>query len=92
MLDVSCGLGSITVGFAACIPGGSVTGVHLLDEVILQAHEHLVPRASIQNIGTEVELHIGNVVQGLAFENSMFDVVFCNQTLLHISSPGPSLR
>ena len=46
ILDIGCGPGSITVGFAAYVPGGSVVGVDLSDEIHSQAREHLTSQQS----------------------------------------------
>ncbi|KAF2740063.1 putative ubiE/COQ5 methyltransferase [Polyplosphaeria fusca] len=81
ILDVGCGPGSITAGFAKYVPEGSVTGVDLSEQVLDQAREHLSEQdANASNVTFE----LGNVLDGLQYEDESFDVVFCNQTLLHI--------
>ncbi|KAF1851825.1 S-adenosyl-L-methionine-dependent methyltransferase [Cucurbitaria berberidis CBS 394.84] len=90
ILDVGCGPGSITTSFAKYVLEGSVIGVDLSDEIIDQAKEHLNshdPRPS------NVKFEVGNVVEGLQqFQDGTFDVVFCNQTLLHIPEPVKALK
>lgn len=89
ILDIGCGPGSITAGFAKYIPNGSVTGVDLSEEVITQAKEYV---SSLDGVPGNVSFCVGNVVDGLAFEDGEFDAVFCNQTLLHIPDPVKAMQ
>ncbi|CAO2651141.1 Nn.00g094380.m01.CDS01 [Neocucurbitaria sp. VM-36] len=89
VLDIGCGPGSITTGFAKYVPQGSVTGVDLTREIIEQANEHLESEDPKPN---NVAFEVGNVVEGLQqFQDEKFDVVFCNQTLIHIPEPVKAL-
>jgi ubiquinone/menaquinone biosynthesis C-methylase UbiE len=92
VLDVGCGPGSITVGFAKYVPGGSVTGIDLSDEVLVQAREFLQSQTEKEDIKADVNFEVGDVVKGLRFEDGEFDIVFCNQTLVHIPTPIPALK
>ncbi|KAJ4369064.1 hypothetical protein N0V83_006147 [Neocucurbitaria cava] len=89
ILDVGCGPGSITSGFAKYVPQGSVTGVDLTSEVLGQAKEHLNNQDPKPD---NVTFEVGNVVDGLHFQDETFDVVFCNQTLLHIPEPVKAMK
>lgn len=89
ILDVGCGPGSITTGFAKYVPQGSVTGVDLTSEVLEQAKEHL---NSQDPKSDNVTFEVGNVVDGLQFQDETFDVVFCHQTLLHIPEPVKAMK
>jgi SAM-dependent methyltransferase len=94
ILDVGCGPGSITVGLSKYVPEGSVTGVDLTPEVLKQAHEfleletHMSEARQIEN----VKFELGNVLEGLRFGDGTFDVVFCNQTLIHIPEPVKAMQ
>ncbi|KAF3034387.1 hypothetical protein E8E12_002589 [Didymella heteroderae] len=92
ILDVGCGPGSITVGFARYVPGGSVTGIDLSGDVLGQARDVLQSAQEKGNVGAEVSFEVGDVVTGLRFEDEEFDVVFCNQTLVHIPTPVAALH
>lgn len=89
ILDIGCGPGTITAGFAKYVPQGSVTGMDLTDEVLDQAKAHLAKQTpKVSN----VEFQKGNVLEGLPFEDGEFDVVFCSQVLIHIPDPVAALR
>lgn len=88
ILDIGCGPGSITTGFSKYVPEGSVTGIDLTEDVLAQAREFASTNISESNITFEV----GNVLEGLKYADSSFDVVFCNQTLIHISDPIKALE
>jgi SAM-dependent methyltransferase len=89
ILDIGCGPGSITTGFAKYVLEGTVTGIDLTPEIINQAENFLNeqdPRPS------NVSLKLGNVLEGLPFPDAHFDVIFCNQTLIHIPEPVKALQ
>jgi ubiquinone/menaquinone biosynthesis C-methylase UbiE len=92
ILDVGCGPGSITAGLAKYVPEGSVTGVDLTPEILKQAHQFLqtlgFEAGQVGNVGFE----LGNVLEGLHFGDKEFDVVYCNQTLIHIPDPVKAMR
>lgn len=92
ILDVGCGPGSITTGFAKYIPGGSVTGIDLSDDVLNQARNFLQTQKEDEDGNAEINFEIGDVVKGLKYADGVFDVVFCNQTLVHIPTPVQALR
>jgi ubiquinone/menaquinone biosynthesis C-methylase UbiE len=92
ILDIGCGPGSITTGFAKYVPSGSVTGIDLAPDVLTQAREHLASQQSATAPLSNVTFELGNVLEGLSFADQSFDVVFCNQTLIHIPSPVAALQ
>jgi ubiquinone/menaquinone biosynthesis C-methylase UbiE len=92
ILDVGCGPGSITTGFAKYVPEGSVTGVDITQEIIKQAQEFLENHESKAGKVGNVSFEIGNVLEGLQFSDKKFDVVFCNQTLIHIPEPVKAMQ
>ncbi|KAF2712570.1 S-adenosyl-L-methionine-dependent methyltransferase [Pleomassaria siparia CBS 279.74] len=89
VLDVGCGPGTITTGFAKYVPEGSVIGIDLTEDVLSQAREHLLKQKSPPN---NVTFEIGNVVDGLKYEDDAFDVVFTSQVLIHIPDPVTALK
>jgi SAM-dependent methyltransferase len=70
------------------VPSGSVTGVDLSPQVIDQARAHLSTLQDVSNVSFQT----GNVLEGLPFQDDTFDVVFCNQTLLHIPEPVKAMK
>jgi ubiquinone/menaquinone biosynthesis C-methylase UbiE len=85
ILDIGCGPGTITSGFAAHVSQGSVTGIDLSPEVITQAQ-------SLASEIPNVTFKVGDVSTKLHFADETFDVVFCNQVLCYISDPAQALR
>ncbi|KAF1963083.1 S-adenosyl-L-methionine-dependent methyltransferase [Byssothecium circinans] len=89
ILDVGCGPGTITTGFAKYVPNGSVTGIDLTEQVISQAQEHLQKQdPKPQN----VTFHVRNVLEGLPFADGEFDIIYTSQVLLHLHDPIDALR
>ena len=84
ILDIGCGPGSITRGLAKYVPQGRITGIDLSEQVLKQARES----GEVGNLDFEV----GNVLEGLRFEDRIFNVVYCNQTLLHIPDPVAAMK
>ncbi|KAF2116885.1 S-adenosyl-L-methionine-dependent methyltransferase [Lophiotrema nucula] len=89
ILDIGCGPGSITTGFAKYVSEGTVTGVDITDEVLEQAREYV---SSQDPKPQNVTFELGNVLEGLKYGDASFDVVFCNQVLLHIPEPVKALK
>ncbi|KAF2259040.1 S-adenosyl-L-methionine-dependent methyltransferase [Lojkania enalia] len=89
ILDIGCGPGSISTGFARYVPEGSVMGVDLTGEVLEQARQHLSKQLSPPS---NITFEYGNVLDGLKYANSTFDVVFCNQVLTHIPDPVKAMQ
>lgn len=80
ILDVGCGPGSITLGFAKRVPEGRVVGVDISGEIVQTAQKTAASKG-IANI-TFLQADI------LPFPDSSFEVVFFHQTLCHLSNPG----
>jgi SAM-dependent methyltransferase len=89
ILDIGCGPGTITSGFATYVPEGSVTGIDTTTQVISEATERL---SSLTPQPANVTFEVGNVLDGLRFPDASFDVVFCSQTLVHIVEPVKALK
>lgn len=95
ILDVGCGPGTITVGFAALVDpsqGGSVTGVDAGAPVLERARQHLSSSTTLPARTAADAPHVtfqqANVLEGLPFADDTFDLVFTSQTLAHLS-PAP---
>jgi ubiquinone/menaquinone biosynthesis C-methylase UbiE len=86
LLDVGCGPGTITAGFAQRLGDGSVVGIDLAEEVVALAREQH-PSSS----GAELTFRVGDVY-ALEFEDASFDVVFAHQVLQHLGRPVEALR
>jgi len=89
ILDIGCGPGTITSSFATYVPQGSVTGIDTTEQVISEASERL---SQLDPRPKNVAFEVGNVLEGLRWEDGTFDVVFCSQTLIHIVEPVKALR
>ena len=86
LLDVGCGPGTITVGLARAVAPGEVTGIDLSEDVLAQAREHAESEA-VDNLTFE----FGDVYQ-LDYEDGVFDIVYANQLLQHLTDQPRALR
>ncbi|KAI0483579.1 S-adenosyl-L-methionine-dependent methyltransferase [Xylaria cf. heliscus] len=87
ILDVGCGPGTITTGFAKYAHAGAVIGLDMSAEVLERA-EKLAREASVPTDGPgSVRFEQGNVLEGLPYPDGTFDVVYCSQVLGHIPPP-----
>ncbi|ORY07945.1 methyltransferase type 11 [Clohesyomyces aquaticus] len=89
ILDVGCGPGSITCGFARYVPQGSVTGIDLTEEVLSQARTKL---SNLNPKPSNVTFELGNAADGLKYPDDSFDVVFTSQVLIHIPDAVKALK
>ncbi|WP_026550466.1 methyltransferase domain-containing protein [Arthrobacter sp. Br18] len=84
VLDVGCGPGSITAGFAALVAPGTVTGIDRSADVVAKAS---AAHAHLQN----AVFATGNIYD-LDFPDEKFDVVHAHQVLQHLTDPVAALR
>jgi SAM-dependent methyltransferase len=89
ILDVGCGPGTISMGFAKYVPEGSVTAIDITEEVLSQARERL---SSQIDPPTNIIFESGNVLDGLKYPDETFDVIFTSQVLIHVPDPVKALR
>ncbi|EEA19824.1 conserved hypothetical protein [Talaromyces marneffei ATCC 18224] len=86
ILDVGCGPGTITTGFAKYVSGGSVVGIDISTEVLQNAKES----AAEANVPTEgpgsVVFEQGNIL-GLPYHGDTFDIVYSSQVFGHFPPP-----
>lgn len=83
LLDVGCGPGSISIGFAQAISKGQVTAIDVSTKSIEQAQQH----------HQRDNLHFQTAnVYALPFADAVFDVVHAHQVLQHLSQPLLALQ
>ena len=87
LLDVGCGPGTITVGFTEHLPSGSVTGIDISDTLISQISSTFPPSKY-----PKLKFEVGNVLDGLKYDDETFDVVYTHQTILHIPDPVKAMK
>src|SRR5699024_810448 len=81
VLDVGCGVGTITVDLATYIPGGRVLGV----DIALEPLERAADLAVAQNV-ENVEFEQADAYH-LPFADGSYDVVHAHQLLQHLRDP-----
>lgn len=92
ILDVGCGPGTITTGFAKYASKGTIVGVDLSAEVLEKAKALAAQRnVSTQGPGSVTFQH-GNVLDRLPFADASFDIVFSAQVFGHLPMPDAPLR
>ncbi len=84
LLDVGCGPGTITTGFADLVAPGRVLGVDAAPAVVATA-------AASAPAGSTVEFAVGDAY-ALDLPDGSFDVVHAHQVLQHLSDPVAALR
>ncbi|KAK8050777.1 hypothetical protein PG994_012507 [Apiospora phragmitis] len=94
ILDIGCGPGTITVGFAALVDaaqGGSVTGVDISDEILAQARETAADAAASSSSNTTttttIQFQKADVLVGLPFADESFSVLYASQLFPHLATP-----
>lgn len=92
ILDVGCGPGTITTSLAKYASQGTTVGVDISADV-LQKAKVLAAEANVPTEGPgSVVFEEGNVVDGLAYPDDTFDIVFSSQVLGHLPSPDVPLQ
>jgi ubiquinone/menaquinone biosynthesis C-methylase UbiE len=89
ILDVGCGPGTITSGFCAYVPNGSVTGVDASEDAISQAR---TLASSSPNPPNNLTFQTANILNGLPFPDATFDIIFTHQVLLHMPNHLTAIR
>lgn len=89
ILDIGCGPATITVGFAALVPHGSVTGVELTSQILDQARATIA--STVPQPGN-ITLLQADLLKGLPFEDGSFDVVFSSQLFPHLPTREMKVR
>ena len=86
LLDCGCGSGSITVGLAAAVDPGQVTGIDVSDAEIERAKERAATSGR-----TNLQFRQGNLYH-LDLPSNAFDALFCHKVLEHLNNPGKALQ
>ncbi|KAI1357425.1 S-adenosyl-L-methionine-dependent methyltransferase [Xylaria arbuscula] len=87
ILDVGCGPGTITTGFAKYATEGAVIGLDISATVIQKAKE-LAGEANVPEEGPgSVRFEQGNVLERLPYDDGTFDIVYSSQVLAHMPPP-----
>lgn len=86
LLDIGCGPGTITVGFAELLAPGRVSGIDPSGDVIAQAAE-FASSAGVRNVDFGVD-----DVYSLSAVDGSYDVVHAHQVLQHLTDPVRALR
>ena len=92
ILDVGCGPGTITTGFTRYASEGTIVGIDISADV-LQKAKKLAAEANVPTQGPgSVIFKEGNVLEGLAYPDDTFDIVYCSQVFGHLLPPDQPLR
>ncbi len=83
ILDVGCGLGSITADLASVVSEGAAIGLDSNPQTTKLARQ----RSGVDNL-TFVD---GDALDLSRFESESFDVVHAHQVILHLAKPGEAL-
>jgi SAM-dependent methyltransferase len=86
VLDVGCGVGTITADLAELVAPGRVAGIDTAPDVVARARDEVTARGL-----ATVELAVGDVY-ALDFPDGTFDVVHAHQVLQHLADPVRALR
>ncbi|KAL0940539.1 methyltransferase type 11 [Colletotrichum truncatum] len=94
ILDLGCGPGSITVGFAPKV--ASVTAVDISSvsiDMTLDRVRQMKEAGELAAIdASKITCHQADVLAGLPFESDAFDVVYASQVFVHLTGPGQASR
>lgn len=88
LLDVGAGSGTISATLAKAIqPDGHVTATDIKADILPRA-KAVADMAGVTNI----DYQQADVLGGLPFEDSTFDVTHCHQVLAHLARPADAIR
>ncbi|KAF2730358.1 S-adenosyl-L-methionine-dependent methyltransferase [Polyplosphaeria fusca] len=90
ILDVGCGPGTITTGFAAYATSGTIIGIDI-SPAVLQKAQSLAAAANVPTQGPgSVVFEQGDVLGRLPYADETFDIVYASQVFGHLV-PSPEL-
>jgi ubiquinone/menaquinone biosynthesis C-methylase UbiE len=86
ILDVGCGPGTITIGFAGLVPDGKVTAVDI-SEVVLEQAKGTFAQAE-ETLRSRVSCVQADIItKGLPFPDNEFDIIYASQLFSHFPPP-----
>lgn len=92
ILDVGCGPGTITTGFVKYACEGKTIGIDISVKVLGRAKavadDFGIPKEGPGSIVFEE----GNVLEGLAYSDNTFDIIFCAHTFGYMPPPDMPLK
>ncbi|TAQ87791.1 hypothetical protein B7494_g3891 [Chlorociboria aeruginascens] len=92
ILDIGCGPGTITTGFAKYASEGTTVGIDISTDV-LQKAKTLAAEANIPSQGPgSVVFKEGNVLERLPYPDETFNIVYCSQLFGHLPPPDLPLK
>ncbi|OAP56286.1 hypothetical protein AYL99_09465 [Fonsecaea erecta] len=87
VVDLGCGPGTITRGFCAHVPDGSVVGIDAAAAVI-----DLARAGSSPDEYPNLSFRVGDITARLPWDDGSVDVVYTSQVLYHIPHPVRVIR
>jgi ubiquinone/menaquinone biosynthesis C-methylase UbiE len=92
ILDVGCGPGTITTGFVKYASEGKTIGIDISAKVLERA-KAVANEAGLSQEGPgSIIFEEGNVLEGLAYPDNTFDVIFCAHTFGYMPPPDMPLK
>lgn len=92
ILDVGCGPGTITTGFAKYASEGKIVGIDI-SAAVLEKAKALAAEANIPNEGPgSVVFEQGNILESLPYADETFDIIYSSQLFGHIPPPDLPLK
>ncbi|KIX08891.1 uncharacterized protein Z518_03548 [Rhinocladiella mackenziei CBS 650.93] len=88
ILDVGCGVGSITLDLARLVPQGQVIGIDISESDLVIAQD-AADAQGIKNIDFK-QVDAYKLLE--TFDENFFDIVHAHQVLLHVSEPVKMLQ
>ncbi|KAJ5549375.1 hypothetical protein N7513_006609 [Penicillium frequentans] len=92
ILDVGCGPGTITAGFVKYASEGRTLGIDISADVLerarIVANDLGIPKDGPGSIAFEE----GNILEGLAYADNTFDIIFCAHTFGYMPPPDMPVK
>ena len=96
ILDVGCGPGTITIGFAAIATKGRIVGIDISEEVLELARETVSTAREKSQAASRplapITFQKADLLAGLPFPDNTFDVVFNSQLFPHLPTHDMRVR
>jgi ubiquinone/menaquinone biosynthesis C-methylase UbiE len=92
ILDIGCGPGTITTGFATYASSGTIVGIDI-SPIVVQKAQTLAAEAKIPTQGPgSVRFEEGNLLESLPYPDDTFDIIYASQVFGHFPPPDLPLR